>query len=126
MLVMRKKIAFQKATIENETLILHTDQSELLKNTEAAGQVIVDSEQFAFVYLAENPDEYVYLYLEENIWNDLKQALKEKMTIVAKADGVTLTLEGLQEELEYLVSNIEGNGNYGEEMVQKVESVFLD
>jgi Family of unknown function (UPF0738) len=122
---MRKKIAFQKATIENETLILHTDQSELLKNTEAAGQVIVDSDQFAFVYLAENPDEYVYLYLEENIWNDLKVALKEKMTIVAKADGVTLVLEGLQEELEYLVSNIEGNGNYGEEMVQKVESVFL-
>ncbi|MFD2679718.1 UPF0738 family protein [Bacillus seohaeanensis] len=122
---MRKKIAFQKATIENETLILHTDQSELLKNTEAAGQVIVDSDQFAFVYLAENPDEYVYLYLEENIWNDLKVALKEKMTITAKADGVTLVLEGLQEELEYLVSNIEGNGNYGEEMVQKVESVFL-
>jgi Family of unknown function (UPF0738) len=122
---MRKKIAFQKATIENETLILHTDQSELLKNTEAAGQVIVDSDQFAFVYLAENPDEYVYLYLEENIWNDLKVALKEKMTIAAKADGVTLVLEGLQEELEYLVSNIEGNGNYGEEMVQKVESVFL-
>jgi hypothetical protein len=122
---MRKKIAFQKATIENETLILHTDQSELLKNTEAAGQVIVDSDQFAFVYLAENPDEYVYLYLEENIWNDLKVALKEKMTIAAKADGVTLILEGLQEELEYLISNIEGNGNYGEEMVQKVESVFL-
>ncbi|MCI4060283.1 hypothetical protein MMK25_31610, partial [Bacillus cereus] len=36
-----------------------------------------------------------------------------------------MELEGLKEEVEYLVEIIVGNANYGEELVTAVEKVFL-
>ncbi|MCA1062067.1 hypothetical protein QTG56_19760 [Rossellomorea sp. AcN35-11] len=123
---MRKIVQFNQTTYENGTLFLHTDQSDYLKGTTAAGQIIADSDRYAFVYLAENADEYVYLYLEESIWSELKTALKENSAVMAKSEDYSLELVRFNEELDYLVSNIEGNGNYGDEMVKKVESVFLD
>jgi L-rhamnose mutarotase len=123
---MRKIVQFKHTTYENGTLFLHTDQAELLQGTTAAGQIIADSDRYAFVYLAENEEEYVYLYLEESIWDELKKALQEKNAVIAKSDDYSLELDQFTEELDYLVTNIEGNGNYGDEMVKKVESVFLD
>jgi hypothetical protein len=123
---MRKIVQFKHTTYENGTLYLHTDQAELLQGTTAAGQIIADSDRYAFVYLAENEEEYVYLYLEESIWDELKIALQEKSAVIAKSHDYSLELDQFTEELDYLVSNIEGNGNYGDEMVKKVESVFLD
>ncbi|MDT9023608.1 UPF0738 family protein [Rossellomorea yichunensis] len=123
---MRKIVQFKHTTYENGTLYLHTDQAELLQGTTAAGQIIADSDRYAFVYLAENEEEYVYLYLEESIWDELKIALQEKSAVIAKSHDYSLELDQFTEELDYLVSNIEGNGNYGDEMVKKVERVFLD
>ncbi len=123
---MRKIVKFNKTTFEEGTLLLHTQQGELLKGTAAVSQIIADSDHFAFVYLAENEDEFIYLYLEECIWKDLKKALHENLSVVAKSDHYQLELSDFQEELGYLIDNIEGNGNYGEEMVNKVESVFID
>ncbi|TMU88065.1 hypothetical protein FGG79_08135 [Bacillus sp. BHET2] len=123
---MRKIVQFQHTTYEDGTLYLHTDQADLLQGTSAAGQIIADSDNYAFVYLAENEEEYVYLYLNESIWSELKKALKEKAAVIAKSDEYSLELDQFIEELDYLVDNIEGNGNYGDEMVKKVESVFLE
>ncbi|MGE6755312.1 hypothetical protein ACQKFO_18005 [Rossellomorea sp. NPDC071047] len=123
---MRKIVQFKHTTFENGTLYLHTDQAELLQGTTAAGQIIADSDRYAFVYLAENEEEYVYLYLEESMWDELKKALQEKSAVIAKSHDYSLELDQFTEELDYLVTNIEGNGNYGDEMVKKVESVFLD
>ena len=123
---MRKIVQFQHTTYENGTLYLHTDQTDLIQGTTAAGQIIADSDQYAFVYLAENEEEYVYLYLEESIWPELKKALQEKAKVIAKSVDHSLELDQFTEELDYLVGNIEGNGNYGDEMVKKVENVFLD
>ncbi|RBP03683.1 hypothetical protein [Rossellomorea aquimaris] len=123
---MRKIVQFKHTTYENGTLYLHTDQAELLQGTTAAGQIIADSDRYAFVYLAENEEEYVYLYLEESIWDELKKALLNKSAVIAKSDDYSLELDQFIEELDYLVTNIEGNGNYGDEMVKKVENIFLD
>ncbi|MGF3102242.1 hypothetical protein [Rossellomorea sp. DUT-2] len=123
---MRKIVQFKHTTYENGTLYLHTDQAELLQGTTAAGQIIADSDRYAFVYLAENEEEYVYLYLEESIWDELKKALLNKSAVIAKSDDYSLELDQFTEELDYLVTNIEGNGNYGDEMVKKVENIFLD
>lgn len=123
---MRKIVQFKHTTYENGTLYLHTDQADLLQGTTAAGQIIADSDRYAFVYLAENEEEYVYLYLEESIWDELKKALQDKSAVIAKSDDYSLELDQFTEELNYLVTNIEGNGNYGDEMVKKVESIFLD
>ncbi|MHA7136097.1 hypothetical protein ACRTEV_02300 [Rossellomorea arthrocnemi] len=123
---MRKIVQFKHTTYENGTLYLHTDQADLLQGTTAAGQIIADSDRYAFVYLAENEEEYVYLYLEESIWDELKKALQDKSAVIAKSDDYSLELDQFTEELDYLVTNIEGNGNYGDEMVKKVESIFLN
>jgi Family of unknown function (UPF0738) len=123
---MRKIVQFKQTTFENGRLYLHTDQADLLQDTTAAGQIIADSDRYAFVYLAENEEEYVYLYLEESIWAELKKALQDKAAVIAKSDDYSLELDRFNEELDYLVSNIEGNGNYGDEMVKKVESAFLE
>ncbi|MFI8577153.1 hypothetical protein ACIGEL_15710 [Rossellomorea aquimaris] len=123
---MRKIVQFKHTTYENGTLYLHTDQADLLQGTKAAGQIIADSDRYAFVYLAENEEEYVYLYLEESIWDELKKALQDKSAVIAKSDDYSLELDQFTEELDYLVTNIEGNGNYGDEMVKKVESIFLN
>ena len=123
---MRKIIQFKKTTYDNEALLLHTDQGDLLKDTSAASQIIADSEQFSFVYLAENEEEYVYLYLEEAIWGEIKKALENNTPVIAKSDDYSLNLDQFHEELSYLISNIEGNGNYGDEMVKKVENVFIN
>lgn len=122
---MRKVIQFHKTSVENGVLILHTEQDDLLSGIQAAGQIIADSDRFAFVYLAENEEEYVYLYLEEPMWQDLKSALEKGMPVMARGTERTLELHQFQEELQYLVDNIQGNGNYGDEMVAKVEAVFF-
>ncbi|MBW3114147.1 MULTISPECIES: hypothetical protein [Bacillaceae] len=123
---MRKIVQIQHTTYENGTLHLHTDQEELIQGTTAAGQIIADSDRYAFVYLVENAEEYVYLYLEESIWPELKKALHENAEVVVKSENTSLELDRFVEELDYLVGNIEGNGNYGDEMVKKVENVFLE
>lgn len=125
-IAMRKMIEFKEAKFENGGLHLHTEQNELIKGIKPAGQIIADSDKFAFVYLAENEEEYVYLYLDEPIWGQLKKALDEKCPVIAKSEEESFELDGFHEELDYLVSNIEGNGNYGDEMVKKVETAFID
>ncbi|MGX1264934.1 hypothetical protein RKD55_002738 [Rossellomorea marisflavi] len=122
---MRKVIQFHQTSVENGVLVLHTEQDDLLEGVQAAGQIIADSDRFAFVYLAENAEEYVYLYLEEPIWQELKNVLDSGMPVVARGAERTLELHQFQEELQYLVENIQGNGNYGDEMVAKVEAVFF-
>ncbi|MGR3763558.1 UPF0738 family protein [Rossellomorea sp. NS-SX7] len=123
---MRKIVQFNEATFENGVLNLHTEQTDLLRGIKPASQIIADSDRFAFVYLAENEEEYVYLYLEEGIWGELRKALEENAPVMVKSSEETVELDQFHDELNYLISNIEGNGNYGDEMVKKVESAFID
>jgi Family of unknown function (UPF0738) len=125
-IAMRKIIEFNESKFEDGVLHLHTEQDDLIKGIKPAGQIIADSERFAFVYLAENEEEFVYLYLDESLWGQLKKALEEKSRVIVKSKEESFELEGFHEELDYLISNIEGNGNYGDEMVKKVETAFID
>ncbi|MCA1056726.1 hypothetical protein LCM10_17215 [Rossellomorea aquimaris] len=122
---MRKIIKINEAKLEGEVLHLHTEQTDFMKGIKPAGQIIADSDQYAFVYLTENEEEFVYVYLEESLWGDLQKAREENASVVLKSADLSLELDHFQEELNYLISNIEGNGNYGEEMVNKVENVFI-
>jgi hypothetical protein len=123
---MRKIIQFKEANFENGVLHLHTEQTEPITGLKPACQIIADSDRCAFVYLAESDDEYVYLYLEEGIWGELKKAMEVNSPVIVNSPDESLELDQFQEELKYLVSNIEGNGNYGDEMVKKVEAAFID
>ncbi|KIL73120.1 hypothetical protein [Bacillus badius] len=122
---MRKTIHFTNALWDEDGVKLHANMPVQLSGVQAAEQMIVDSDEKAFVYLAEEKDEFIYLYIHETVWEDLEKALKEEARLFVSGEDVTLELTGWKEELGYLIGNIEGNSNYGEEMVKKVESVFL-
>ncbi|OMP67088.1 UPF0738 family protein [Domibacillus epiphyticus] len=122
---MRTKWHFTKTEWADGTLRLLSEEDVEVTHLQPVNQVITDSDEFAFVYLAEAEPGYVYLYLHESTWPDVKRAIEEsKMLEVAGTDG-TFTLVSFHEEMEELIANIEGNSNYGEEMVEKVERVFF-
>lgn len=54
----------------------------------------------------------------------LKTGLEEKLPVYLTNEENKIELINFYEELEYLISNIKGNSNYGDEMVTKVESTF--
>jgi hypothetical protein len=122
---MRKKVHIQTATIENSTLTLQPTEPVSMNDMVPSGQMIVDSDELAFVYLVKEQNEYTYVYLHESIWSQLKEAMEQQLQVKIVSNHEELVLENAVEELQYLVANIEGNGNYGEKMVEKVEHIFL-
>ncbi|WP_100403310.1 hypothetical protein [Bacillus sp. FJAT-42315] len=122
---MRKTIHFTNAIWNEEELGLLSEHPVSLSTVKASGQMIVDSDQKAFVYLAEENDEFIYLYIHESVWTELQTAMKKEASLFAIGADARLQLSNWSEELSYLINNIEGNSNYGEEMVEAVEKIFL-
>ncbi|WP_335869947.1 hypothetical protein [Bacillus sp. 2205SS5-2] len=122
---MRKKIHLTSAEIKDQQLILYSKEEVDFNALKATEQVIVDSDQFSFVYLAEDNDDYVYIYVTKIVWEQLKNALDKNFKIVASSGETELILSNIEEELTYLVGNIEGNSNYGDEFVLAVEENFI-
>lgn len=127
---MREKIYVEKA-IKNEkneknevVLIVNNDFS--IKELSATGQVLVDSNELAFVYIVEKDESFVYIELTLNTWPILKEGLENNSEYKLSNGDETIVLPNLQEELLYLIDNIKGNSNYGEEMVTKVEECFCN
>ncbi|MDZ5470364.1 hypothetical protein SM124_01250 [Bacillus sp. 31A1R] len=119
---MREKIIVTNAVLNEDTLLLETDTP--ISDLTVTGQMLVDSDQFAFIYVAEKNNEYTYIVLGESVWSAMKSALNNDLPVFIKKEEVALELTGFHEELSYLVENIKGNSNYGEEMVSKVEDTF--
>lgn len=123
--MIRKKVWLnQTSHIENQ-LVLTGESTDEIGKLNPSGQVIVDSDELSFVYLAEEGDDYTYLYLPDFIWMELKEAMDKNFEIIVHIGENRMPLLQLKDEVEYLVFNIEGNSNYGDEMVEKVESVFI-
>ena len=122
-LIMKKKIIIQNATLTNHKLFLETDESinELLPGE----QILVDSDNCAFIYLLEDQDDYTYIILSEGLWPYLKTANEQKLPVIVKSNQEEIELINFHDELEYILSNIKGNSNYGDELVKKVEGFFL-
>lgn len=122
---MRTKWHFTKTEWKEGALYLLSDEPAAITHLAAAGQVITDSDARAFLYLAEGEPGFVYLYIHEQTWPDVKKALQEEVAVYACGTDGTLELVSFHEEMNELLANIEGNSNYGEEMVEKVEHVFF-
>jgi hypothetical protein len=121
---MKKMMPVMSAVIENKTLVLNVDKTNSLDHVIPKGQMLVDSDQFSFVYILEIKEEYTYLVLTSEIWYLLKEAIDLSIPVVLSNQKNVLPLPMFFEELTYLIENIKGNSNYGEEMVEKVESTF--
>ncbi|KIY20615.1 hypothetical protein [Mesobacillus subterraneus] len=121
---MSKKIIVTEAKVEKEELLLLTDMETQIASLRATGQMLVDSDQLSFIYIVEKEDEYQYITIPEVVWSSIQQGLQYGSEIVLANPSGKLKLDKFRVELEYLIENITGNSNYGEEMVAKVEQLF--
>ncbi|MGG0719069.1 hypothetical protein ABE096_15955 [Robertmurraya massiliosenegalensis] len=122
---MREKINVVSATVKNKKeLHLMVEREIKIEQLQPLGQMLVDSDETSFIYLLEKDDEYTYLGIKEDIWTLLKNGMDEKYTVFLTNESSQCELSSFYDELEYLVENIKGNGNYGEKMVTKVEACF--
>lgn len=119
---MNKTIKIDAAHIENNRLHLLT--SEAITGLIPREHMLVDSDHFSFIYLMEDHDDYTYIVLPESIWSTLKESVINKFPAMVISGEEEIELLAFQEELEYVINNVKGNGNYGDEMVGKVEQTF--
>ncbi|WLD94927.1 hypothetical protein [Alkalihalobacillus sp. AL-G] len=92
-----------------------------------SGQVLVDSDSQSFIYILDSSDDFVYVSFSKEHWGALKDIIdKSKEVKLETPNHPTLVLECFKPELEYLIENIKGNANYGNEMMKSVESVFFN
>lgn len=119
---MKKRITILKASITENRLLL--EANEPISSLVPAEQILVDTKQYSFIYLMEDQEDYTYIDLPEQIWPFLKSAQAQKFPVWISFKEKQLELLNFHEELEYVISNIGGNSNYGNEMVTKVDGIF--
>lgn len=123
---MRKRIDLKNVTIDNQELILDAEDIDIkFENVRPGERILVDSDHYTFIYILESEEDFIYVNLPYTMWAELKEAMDNKLDVTLLVNGHKFVLKGIYSELQYLIENIKGNSNYGEEMVKKVESVFL-
>lgn len=108
---------------KNEWFCSIKEQIDINK-LQPAEQVLTDSDNLAFIYIVIENDEYSYIQFPKNVWPELLKIVQNKDKIFLKCGNEKLELVNFVDELEMLLFNIEGNGNYGEDFVKAVESIF--
>ncbi|MBT2659835.1 hypothetical protein J7E35_02085 [Bacillus sp. ISL-45] len=121
---MSQKILITEAKIENNELRLSTNTETDIGDFSPTGQMLVDSDQLSFVYIVDQEDGYRYVTIPEETWSVIQDGLQAGLETFLTNKIGKLKLDSFQSEMEYLIENITGNSNYGEEMVAKVEQVF--
>jgi hypothetical protein len=125
---MTTRLEVQSYQTHNESIQFKCDNDQLPSQLEleASGQVLVDSDTRSFIYILDSSEGFVYVSFQKEHWNALKEVIEHDKEVKLELSGhPILTLVGFKSELEYLIENIKGNSNYGEEMMKSVESVFL-
>ena len=92
---------------------------ESTEGLEEVGQMLVDSDNYGFAYLLDDGQSYSYLIFFQETWSMLHENRDKRIII-----NNHLELKHFQEELDYVLNNIEGNNNYGKEFVSAVEKTF--
>lgn len=110
----------------DDTLELLISNDVILSKLKPKGQLLVDSDQLAFIYIVEDENGYKYVSIGERFWYELKEAMTDKLIIYLENNGDSMELIGFHDELKYLLGNIKGNVNYGNELVSYVQAIFFD
>ncbi|MGG3469841.1 hypothetical protein ABES02_20440 [Neobacillus pocheonensis] len=119
---MKSRISILKTNITDNKLLLEADVP--IDGLNPSGQILVDSDKYSFIYIMEDPEDYTYIVLPEPIWTSIKTAYDQKLPVWMIKNDQEIELINFHDELEFVISNIKGNSNYGHEMVTKVESIF--
>ncbi|RXI98231.1 hypothetical protein DS745_18010 [Anaerobacillus alkaliphilus] len=124
---MAQKLVVVDLNIGEADVNVLLEENELLKNSKITpeGRMLADSENVAFIYLLDVEDEFIYVSFPREIWVNLEKSYRQKLPLNIYIDEKTkVHLTEFHEELEYLISNIEENSNYGDNMVQAVSDIF--
>ncbi|UTR11110.1 hypothetical protein MM300_01910 [Evansella sp. LMS18] len=118
-----KEIVKEEATLK---VYANTeDNTEKLQELEPEGQILADSDGKAFVYLLADQEGFAHLRFPEQVWGVLSEERKTTPPVKFQLDQNTaVELPEFWTELNSLLENIQGNSNYGPEMVEAVETIF--
>ncbi|TSB46097.1 hypothetical protein [Alkalicoccobacillus porphyridii] len=99
--------------------------NDVAKDLNPGARLLVDSDGFAFIYILENETGFHHIIFHREMWPVLRKIYESKKPIVVELQqNVKKELFQFQEELSFLLENIEGNGNYGEKFEQAVRTAF--
>lgn len=111
--------------VHNEIYFILNEKKQL-SQLQSTGQVIVDSDNEAFLYIIEENEAYSYISFSENVWPHLLQMLLAEQKAYLKVEDGLLPLQQFADELQGLLYNIEGNSNYGDQFVDNIEKAFAE
>lgn len=117
----RKVYTIQSFEQIHNDIYFSLHDSEQVVQIQPIGQVIVDSDNMAFIYIVEEDGAYSYLSFPQTVWAALLQVVEKKCDPFLSPD---IALPNFAEELEYLLWNIQDNENYGKEFVEAVGEQF--
>ncbi|MBD8035654.1 hypothetical protein H9635_02805 [Solibacillus sp. A46] len=118
-------IVSQYQAVHNEINFILNEKKQL-SQLQPVGQVIVDSDNEAFLYIIEENDAYSYIGFPQAVWSQLVQMLKSGQQPYLKVEDGLVPLIQFTDELKGLLYNIVGNSNYGDRFVEAVEKEFAD
>ncbi|MFG6496377.1 hypothetical protein P8610_13505 [Fictibacillus sp. UD] len=117
-----------QSTAWNENKLILLVQSEISKELSQwkdSERMLVDSEGLAFIYVLEREEGFIYISIDNDHWNELKNGLQKNADFVIQNEkGEELELTAFSREMEFLTENIQGNANYGQQMENEVIKVF--
>ena len=90
------------------------------------GQMIVDSDDAAFIYLVEENNAYSHIRFPKQLWPQLASSLLQEAELYLRNGTDDLLLHNFTDELQGLLFNIQGNSNYGDDFVTAVEEIFAE
>lgn len=111
--------------IHNEVHFILNEKKQV-SQLQSTGQVIVDSDNEAFLYIIEENNAYSYVSFKKFIWPQLLHMILSAQKPVLRVENGQIELTQFVEELTTLLFNIEGNGNYGDSFVKSVEEAFAE
>lgn len=123
---MRQLVEVKEGIITDDSISFIIEAAEPLPLPKAAGRMIADSDNRAFVYLMDAGSDYLYVQFGEHTWPVLTQAIQRSEEPLLKWGKQEEHLQNFREELWMLVENIEGNDNYGENFRTAVEKSFYE
>lgn len=124
--MMRKTITITHVEKRGQQIWLMGDEPPFsLEGATPKRYMLADSDHLSFVYILEVVDEFIYVSIPQKFWGEMKEVLTQPLNVFLQVGAVELELIGFKEELTYLIENIEGNANYGEEMEKAVKDTFL-
>ncbi|EKU48100.1 hypothetical protein [Staphylococcus massiliensis] len=111
------RIYVTEIKIEEDSILCYTDKPT--EGYEEGNQVLVDSDNYAFVALLDDGQAFSYLNFVQETWSMIHNHRGKRLII-----NDDLELKQFWDELDYLLENIEGNSNYGKDFVKEVEEAF--